>query len=221
MKKLLSVLVSVLVLVSVFAISASAANVSPEGKPVISKPVKVETDIGGKKVDLIVKDLHTFFSAGSLTSAQESVVEELIADLEGENSTEVQKYLVTTYAGVTDAEIAYSNTVEISLPEGTEMPAEGMELTITDSSIKAGDTVVLLLLNEEGVWEEVKVTAIDGGIVGTFTSLAPVYYFTIDETGAANNSDEAPPTGDFAPVVAIVTLGAVATAFVAKKRLVA
>ncbi len=217
MKKFISVLAIVFVLVSVFSVSALAAD-SPSGKPVVSTPVDAVTTVGGQEQGLVVEKMDAEVMA-ELNTAQKDVMEQLMEDVQSEKSEEVQKELVETYADVKVDAIAYSNVVDIRLTGDMEMPKEGLTITIKDKNILAGDTVVMLHLTKEGVWENIKTTVTAGAVTGHFTSLSPVYYFKLGTKG--NTSEEAPETGDVAPFVALFAVVATAGVVVSKKRLAA
>ena len=91
----------------------------------------------------------------------------------------------------TDSVVA---VVDVSLPAGVKMPAEGISITFDVDGIVAGDKVYLLHGLDGGKWEVINPTKVeDGKVTATFTSLSPV---AIVKTVAASTS---PKTG--APLV--------------------
>ena len=107
----------------------------------------------------------------------------------------------------TDSVVA---VVEVSLPEGVTMPAEGISITFAVEGVVAGDNIYILHGLDGGKWEKIVPTKVeDGKVTATFTSLSPV---AIVKTVAQATS---PQTGVavVAPFAALVCLaGAVGCA---------
>lgn len=112
------------------------------------------------------------------------------------------KTLETVYTKVekkTDSVVA---VVEVSLPAGVKMPAEGISITFDVDGIVAGDKVYILHGLENGTWETITPTKVeDGKVTATFKSLSPV---AIVKTAQATSPQTGVPA--VAPVVALVCL---------------
>lgn len=112
------------------------------------------------------------------------------------------KTLETVYEKVekkTDSVVA---VVDISLPAGVKIPAEGISITFDVDGIVAGDKVYLLHGKADGTWETITPSKVaDGKITATFTSLSPVAIVKV--AGAATSPKTGAPLA-VAPLVAIV-----------------
>ena len=85
--------------------------------------------------------------------------------------------LADVYAEVEekDEESEIVAVVEVSLPEGTEIPEEGIAVTFAVEGIVEGDNVYLLHGLEDGTWEVIEADEVaDGEVTATFTSFSPV-----------------------------------------------
>lgn len=106
---------------------------------------------------------------------------------------------IKAQTGIEAAGVPVWNDMDISLPVGVAETdiANGVEVTFKAPGIAAGDQLVVLHLKSDGAWEQIKATAGNGVITGTFTSLSPVFYAKIDTADAANDpADEANDTSD-------------------------
>jgi len=124
-------------------------------------------------------------------------------DVEKVEST-VLEAVYTKVEKKTDSVVA---VVEVSLPAGVKMPAEGISITFDVDGVVAGDKVYLLHGLDGGKWETINPTKVeDGKVTATFTSLSPV---AIVKTASASTS---PKTGAPLVVAPIVALACVAGA---------
>lgn len=65
--------------------------------------------------------------------------------------------------------------VEVSLPTGVKIPAEGLAITFDVDGVVAGDNIYLLHGKADGTWETITPSKVaDGKVTATFTSLSPV-----------------------------------------------
>jgi len=138
------------------------------------------TVIDGVEVELEVKTVEE--ARASLSAEQQTKIDEVLAVVNSGNATEVaemQKTLIKDVAQKDVSQVKNSKLVDLTLPVGQTIPAGGISLTISDSNITAGMNIVMLHLKTDGTWENIPVTVGNGTIIGTFTSLSPVYYFEI------------------------------------------
>lgn len=186
MKKLLSfVLVAVLCMgmtTTVFAANSPSINNTttiPTGSTVID----------GVEVTLEIKTVEA--AKADMSLEQQAKIDEVLTVVNSGNTSaivEMQKTLIEEVAKEEVSTIGYSKLVDVALPVGQTVPAGGIQITITDSNIKAGMNIVMLHLKGDGTWENIPVSVANGAIVGTFTSLSPVYYFElVEESTVAPN----------------------------------
>lgn len=179
MKKVIAFLLTV-VLCMGMSVNVFAAN-----SPSVDNTNKLpsgSTTINGQPVQVEVKTLASAVS--SLQGEQKTEAERILTVVNSGDSsaiTTMQKELIKKVTTEEAPEIGHSKLVDVQLPSGTSMPAEGVSITFSDSSIKAGMNIVMLHLKADGTWEKIATTVSNGTIVGVFTSLSPVYYFELKE----------------------------------------
>ncbi len=151
------------------------------------------TTINGTEVTLEVK----YIGEAPLTEKQMAAFEALFNGVEDSAAYEqMEKNLIESTTGKKVESVKWGKIIDIGLPAGQTIPAEGIQITLSDSDIKAGMNIVLLHMKDDGTWENIPVTVADGKITGTFTSLSPVYYFEVKEAAntATNNNTTATTT---------------------------
>lgn len=146
-------------------------------------PVDGTTIINGVAVTLEVK----YLGEAPLTEKQWAAIEKLFEGVEDAATYEkMEKNLIESTTGKKVESVKWGKLFDILLPEGQTIPADGIQITLSDSDVKAGMNIVMLHMKADGTWENIPVTVEDGKITGTFTSLSPVYYFEVKE--AANTT---------------------------------
>ncbi len=149
-----------------------------------SVAVNVTSKVNGQDVTMTVQDIKSAFE--SLAKAQKTVIEKLLEALSKDAATmlQTQKQLAKDVAKANISKVNYSNLVDISLPAGMTMPADGIDITIQDANIKLGDKVFVFHLKEDGQWEYLPSTVQNGAVIAHFNSLSPVYYMTVTEASS-------------------------------------
>lgn len=166
---------------------------------------------------------------------EEAVTATVVKGFDTKNCTEEQKEAIEEYEKlVTDetshveiikklvnVEVKYvvsATTVDVVCPENItkEELAAGVNIEFAAPEIKAGDSILVLHLKDNGEWEVITATAKDGSIVGKFTSLSPVVYYKLSETSPYTGESNANM------IIALVALVALAgtTAYAAKRKLI-
>lgn len=189
----------------------------------------VTATVNGQSVAMTKEPVkpETLFEAEQIAS---SMVAEKASDLKLDVSG--NKKIETKVVGSAD----------IKLPEGTEVPEEGIKLDISISGIVAGKTYVLLHLttdaNGKPVWETIIPDAVvNGKVTATFKSFSPVIAneVTLVEVGedtpdewleprhpeqaAAANPGTSPKTAETLPVAGVMALIALAGAAVCANKI--
>ena len=145
--------------------------------------------------------------AGCTTDKQKSAFEiimemirRLIGEV-GEDATKIYAPILQEYAKISVKKVWLAECIDIQKPEGVDM-SQGVAVTFP-AKVNKGDTVIVLHLDEEGNWEQIKdaeATA-DGWITGTFRSLSPVFYFKVETesavTGDGLDSNGNTSNGDY------------------------
>ena len=174
-KKMLAVLAALMVLTVATPVLA-APSVTAED---VAAPVDaVVTVVNGQEVELTVEPV------------EEAVVETVYDKVE--TATTSSSTETHTVAAI----------VEVSLPAGVTMPAEGLAITFDVDGIVAGDHIYLLHQKADGTWETITPSKVaDGKVTATFTSLSPVAIVKVVDEATS------PKTGAplaVAPIVALV-----------------
>ncbi len=148
------------------------------------------TTINGQEVELEIKNVED--AKANMTEEQQTAIDEVLNVIKGGDISkikEMQKTLIEKIANKDAFEILYSKLIDVVLPQGHEIPKDGMKIRIEDEKIKAGMHMVMLHMKADGIWENIPVTALDGAIEGVVNSLSPIYYFEIElETAPSYNS---------------------------------
>lgn len=144
--------------------------------------------VNGSETSVTMQTIDDVYS--TLTSEQQTAIDNV-----SDTNVEKQKELIKKTAGVDVSAVKYYKLLDVLLPSGTDISA-GVPITLKDSSIKAGMTIVMLHLKADGTWENIPVTVSDGAVTGTFTSLSSVYYFVVEgSTGTGSGSGSVEGTG--------------------------
>lgn len=170
--------VSLLAALMVFAITT----------PVLASPSKTAEDAAKPVTGVVTED--------GVELEVSQVVESVVADV---------------YAQVEETQDEESEVVaivEVSLPEGTEIPEAGIAVTFAVEGIVEGDNVYLLHGLDDGTWEVIEADEVkDGEVTATFTSFSPVAVIKV-----APAEEESPKTGAPLAVMPLVALACAAGA---------
>lgn len=171
-------------------------------------PPKATAIINGVEINV---NTEVKFLAQNANQAQEEAIDAFFKpwnnspELEGlgvlDGDEYVQKYseLLTKYMNeslkkyfnITCEKIIWEGELDISLPEGVQMPAGGIDVTIKDSMISAGNQVILVHFKDDGSIEQIKnIKVEEGAVTGHFDSLSPVVYFVAE--GVKSTEQQAP-----------------------------
>lgn len=113
----------------------------------------------------------------SMNEAQEAALNALYAQygVSGWEELVRQTTFVKDKTGLPVQTVSDAGGIDICKVNGMDL-SNGAELTFPAAGITEGDTVAVLHLTENGVWEHIEARAGDGVITGVFTSLSPVFY---------------------------------------------
>lgn len=151
----------------------------------------------------------TWSDTNMLYSATDAQFEQMLKYFYNDELTEEQydaqiKSLfetVTGYTASTAAEDApfVKDFFGLDLPAGVEMPAGGVEVTVSAPYAQAGQNVWFMLhLKADGTWEYIPTTVGNGTLTGRFTSFSPVYVIGAPNAkapaSATPSTPEAPAT---------------------------
>ncbi len=182
MKKKISVVLATMVLMLALDTSAMAADspsISGPNTPSedTNNPISGPTQSKAEGVTAVGKDgqeykveiVETGATAvlGTLSGKEKETFQEVVNNPVEFVQKETGKKVTVDWYGAAN----------ISLPD--KMPEGGLDITIKDSKIKAGDRMILLHVKEDGSVEEISVQVKDGAITGHFTSLSPVVYYAV------------------------------------------
>lgn len=206
MKKFLS-LATAFMLTVAMAVPAFAAG-SPSSTPAASDA----TDASGSKIEVVVVALP------------EAVVTEVAAIVKDETTLVAEAVKSGVIADSNYKAEGILASGEIELKNGVT-PSESNPVTITFevNTAKAGDTIVAAHKKENGDWEYLPTTVVNGKVTVKFTSLSPIVFIklapTTGDTSDEDTSDTtSPATGDVIYLVELLAAAALAGGIVCAKR---
>lgn len=182
--------------VSIPDIQAAATDSS--GKAVALKVVAGDGLAGANAEE--TKTYHSFFRTWELQNGQKDladlseqlrdgkITEKTYQEKRSEILTRCFKEAFSRYSVVPFNTVRWIGEANISLADGTAMPKDGLDLTIYDSRIKKGASIILLHIKEDGTVEEIRNLKVeDGAVTGHVTSLSPFLYAGVDYQAVLGN----------------------------------
>ncbi len=228
MKKLSSMLALGLALALTLGMTVSAAE-SPttEGAaPEMKEGQIVEYTEKSEALTQAVGEVTTTVGGQAVTLEKAPVAPETLlqAEMIATNKAAEAAGALKLPEGKTVESTKVVGSADITLPEGTAIPEEGITLEIPISGITAGKTYVLLHLTG-GKWETIVPSSVaNGKVTATFKSLSPIVASEViiaevsedsdddsDDTNssgapAAANPATSPKTAETLPVAGVMTL---------------